>query len=123
MTTTLALIDDTFSSNESSGRKTIYASVSCTNPYTAAGELITVSTYFKSKFLGGNVVMVQPSVAIAAAGVAATAKFRGDTSSFTSAVIQLFNAGLSATAQAGLFVDSTVANISGTTFVVEMKGY
>jgi hypothetical protein len=123
MTTIFTLIDDTYSSNESSGRKRIFGSVSCVNPYTAGGELLTVSSYFKAKSLGGQVVAVHPSVAIAGAGVAATGKFRGDTSSYTTIALQFFNAGLSATANAGLFVDTTVANMSNTTVMVMLEGY
>ncbi len=123
MTMTLTLIDDTYSSNESSGRKLIFGSVSCTNPYTAVGDLITISTYFKSKFLGGFVGSVNASVTAALAGLASSAKFRGDTSSFTTAVIGLWQTGLSGTASAGLWVDNTTGNISATTFVVGMYGY
>ena len=123
MTATFTIIDDTYSANEASGKKRIFGTVSLTNPYTAGGEAITVSSYFKTKFLGGHVTMVQQSVAIANAGIAATGKFRGDTSSTTTAVLQFFNAGLSGTAQAGLFVDNTVANLSNTTCTVDMVGY
>lgn len=123
MTMTFTLIDDTYSSNESSGRKTIFGTVSCTNPYTAAGDSITVSTYFKSKFLGGFVGAINPSVTAALSGLASSAKFRGDTSSVTTAVIGMWQSGLSGTASAGLWVDNTTANISATTFQVAMIGY
>ncbi len=121
MTMTFTLIDDTYSSNESSGRKHIFGSVSCTNPYTAGGDTFTISTYFKSKFLGGVVTAVNPSVAIGLAGLAGTARFRGDTSSFTSAVVTLFQGGL--TTLSGTWIDNTTANISATTFQALLMGY
>ncbi len=123
MTMTFTLIDDTYSSNESSGRKQIFGTVSCTNPYTAGGDTFSISTYFKAKFLGGVVTAVNQSTAIGLAGVAGSAKFRGDTSSFTSAVVTLFQTGLSATATAGLWVDNTTANISTATFQAVLIGY
>lgn len=125
MTALLTLTDDTYSANSSDGRKRLYGSVSLTNPYTAGGELITTSTYFgasNAKLDGGNVMMVNPSVAIALAGVLATGKFRGDNSSTTTVALQFFNAGLSGTANAGLFVDNTTANISAGTVFIELIG-
>lgn len=123
MSVTFTIIDDSGSSNNADGKKRVYGTLSFTNPYTPNGELLTVSSYFPNKFLGGNVMAVGQSVTIANAGLVALAKFRGDTTSTTTAVIQLFNTGLSATANAGLLVDNTVANISNITCLVEMVGY
>ena len=124
MSLTLTIIDDTYSSNSSDGRKRVFFTGSLTNPYTASGEVITtMSTYFYTKFLGGHVTMVNPSVTSALAGIAKTGTFRGDTSSLTTQVLQFFQTGLSGTASAGLWVDNTTANLSATTFTVEAYGY
>lgn len=126
MSLTFTIIDDTYSANGADGKKHIFGTISLTNPYSAAGELVNdATTHFKTKFLGGNITAVQQSVAIALAGVVATGKFKGDTNSVGSASpkLQFFNAGLSGTANAGLFVDNTTANISGGTATVEMWGY
>lgn len=123
MTLTLTIIDDTYSRNGADGVKRVQFTGSFTNPYTAGGESVTTSTYFGTKFLGGTVLAVEPSVGIDNTGIAMTGRFRSDTSSTTTAVLQLFNAGLSGTAKAGLFVDNTVANISNTTITFEMAGY
>jgi hypothetical protein len=123
MTTILTAIDSTYSSNDSAGRKSMYFTVSLVNPYSAAGEVLTVSSYFPHKFLGGTVTMIHQPVTIALAGVLATGKFRGDTTSTTVAILQFFNAGLSGTANAGLFVDNTTANLSTGTVTVNMVGY
>lgn len=122
MTTTVTLTDDTYSANGSDGRKRIYATISLTNPYTAGGEVITTSTYFPNKPDGGKVIMVNPSVTIDNAGIANTGMFRGTNASTTSLLLQFTNAGLTATSKAGLFVDNTVANLSGTTIFVELIG-
>jgi len=123
MSILFTVIDDTYSANGPDGKKRLWGTVSLTNPYTAGGESITVSSYFKTKFLGGKVMMVNPSVTAANAGIAMTGTFRGDTSSTTTAVLQFWNAGLSATANAGLFVDNTTANLSNTTCVIQLEGY
>lgn len=123
MTATFTLVDGAYSEQASAGRKKLFGSVSLTNPYTAGGESITVSTYFNRTFLGGHITMVNPSVSAANAGIAETGVFRGDTSSITTAVLQFFNGGLSGTANAGLQVDNTVANLSNTTVFVELNGY
>jgi hypothetical protein len=124
MSVLVTILDDTYSANGADGRKRIFASVSLTNPYTANGESITTSTYFKTKFLGGHVTSVSAAVTAANAGIAQTGTFRGDQNSTTAAVLfQMFNAGLPVTANAGLFVDNTVANLSNTTFTMEMIGY
>ena len=123
MTATLTIIDDTYSANGADGRKRIFATISLTNPYTAGGESITTSTYFKTKVLGGSVTMVNPSVSAANAGIARTGTFRGDTTSTSTLLLQFWNTGLSATANAGMFVDNTVANLSGTTIYMEAVGY
>jgi hypothetical protein len=124
MSLTLTIIDDTYSANDGTGRKTVYFTGSLTNPYTAAGESLTsTSVYFKTKFLGGHVTAVNPSVTSALAGVARTGTFRADTSSLTLHVLQFFQTGLSGTSSAGLWVDNTTANLSATTFTVAMYGY
>lgn len=123
MTAILTPIDDTYGANLPDGTKRLRFTVSLVNPYTAGGELLTVSTYFPDKFLGGTVQMVEPSVPIARAGILATGTFRGDVNSVTTAALQFFNSGLSATASAGVFVDNTVANLSTSTLTVEMVGY
>lgn len=123
MTATFTILDDTYSANSADGKKRIWGTVSLTNPYTAGGESITVSSYFKKEFLGGNVTLINPSVSAANAGIAQTGRFRGDTSSTTTAVLQFWNTGLTGTANAGLFVDNTTANLSNTTITVQMTGY
>jgi len=123
MTATFTIIDDQYSANEGTVHKHVFGTVSLTNPYTAGGESITVSDYFKTKVKGGDVTLVNPSVTIDNAGIAATGKFRGDTSSVTTLVLQFYNNGLTGTSKAGLYVDNTVANLSSTTVVVEMWGY
>lgn len=123
MTMTFTPIDDTYSANESSGRKHIFGTVSCTNPYTASGDTFSTATYFKAKFLGGVLTMVNPSMTANQIGRVRTATFRGDTSSFAAAVVQLLDVGLSGTANAGLFVDNTTANISSHTYSCVLFGY
>ncbi len=123
MTALFTLADATYAEQASAGRKKIFGSVSLTNPYTAGGESITVSTYFNRQFLGGHITMINPSVSAANAGIAETGVFRGDTNSITTAVLQFWNGGLSATANAGLQVDNTIANLSSTTLWVELNGY
>lgn len=122
MTTIVTLTDDTYSANSSDGRKRIYASISCVNPYSTGGESITTSTYFPSKFDGGKVTAVNAAVNIDLVGSASTAVFRSTSASTSTALLQLLNVGLTATTKAGLFVDNTVANISNLTFQVEMIG-
>lgn len=125
MTALLTLTDDVYSANNGDGRKRLYGNVSLTNPYTAGGETISFSTYFSggvAKFDGGVITMINPSVSATNAGIASTGKFRGDNSSTGSAVLQLWNTGLTGTANAGLLVDNTVANLSSTTFFVELIG-
>lgn len=122
MSVNFTLIDDTFSANESSGRKRIFGVLSFTNPYTAAGEVLTaVATFFKAKWLGGRVMSVRQDVPVSLAGLASTGTFRGDANSIASVVVQLFQGGL--TTLSGTWVDNTTANISGLTCNVEMNGY
>lgn len=132
MSLTLSVIDDTYSANDSTGRKHLFATVSLTNPYTASGETVDLTSYFKNKFLGGTVRIVNPSVSIDNAGIVASGTFRGDTNSVSTTnlstgggnpVLQFFNIGLSGTAKAGLRVDNTVANLSSSTIVVDVLGY
>lgn len=123
MTLTLTIIDDKYSANDATGRKTLYFTGSFTNPYTAGGEIITVSSYFPNKWLGGAVESVDFNCSDANTGVARTGTFLGDANSTSVVALQLFNAGLSGTASAGLFVDNTVANLSGTTVTLRMTGY
>jgi hypothetical protein len=124
MTLTLTVIDDQYQGNAGDGVKTIRFTGSFTNPYTAGGESVTLSTYFPHKFLGGNpAACINPSVAIALAGVGATAAFRGDPNTTLVAKVQLFNAGLSGTSSAGLFVDNTTADISTLTTTIMAQGY
>lgn len=122
MTTTFTIVDDTYSANDTTGRKRIFGSASIGNPYTAGGESITVSSYFKTKFLGGQVVAINPSTSIQAAGIAHTGTLRADNSSITTVVLQLYNAGLGGTSSAGIFVDST-ANVQSCTVFLELIGY
>ncbi len=114
MTATLTLTDDIYSTNTSDGNKTLYFNISLTNPYTAGGEIITVSSYFPNKVHGGQILMVNPSVAVANAGLASHSTFRGTNTSTTSVALQFFNVSLGG-ATAGNFVDNTVANLSNTT--------
>jgi hypothetical protein len=123
MSVTFTIIDDSVSANGADGRKHIFGTLSFTNPYTASGETITVSSYFPNKFLGGAVTAVNASVSLANMSKVKLSQFRGDTTSTTSAVIQLFDVGLTGTASAGLLVDNTTANISNTTCTVELWGY
>lgn len=126
MTTTFTITDDIFFANESSGRKTVHGLLSCTNPYSAGGEVFNWQTgtlnFFKSKFYGARVVYINPSVPVGLAGLGATGTFRGDNSSIASALFQLFNSGLSATATAGQWVDNTVSNISGLSIGIQAYG-
>lgn len=123
MSLTFTIIDSSDTVNTSDGLKHIRGTFSFTNPYTAAGESLSLSTYFPNKFLGGQVLQINPSVTLALTTNMALGKFRGDTTSTTTAVFQMFNVGLSATASAGLLVDNTTANISGSTCTVELWGY
>lgn len=122
MTTTFSITDDRYSANDATGRQRIFGTCSIGVPYTAGGDAITVSSYFPTKFLGGKVVGINPSTSVQAAGIAHTGTFRADPSSTTTVYLQLFNAGLTATAQAGLFVDSTI-HVQSCTVYVEMFGY
>lgn len=123
MSITATLIDDKYSANDAAGRKTLYFTVSLTNPYTAGGESITVSSYFPNKVLGGNVTMVNPSVSIDAVGGLRNGVVRGDTSSTTTVVLQLLGCGLAGTSKVGLWVDNTVANVSNQTCTLQLIGY
>jgi hypothetical protein len=122
MTATATLIDGQYNQGQSDGNKSLLFSVSITNPYSTGGELVSISGYFPKQFRGGHRAMVNPSVTTANAGVASTATIRGDTSSTASIGLQFWNAGLSGTASAGLFVDNTVANLSGTTLHMMLSG-
>jgi len=126
MSLTLTAIDDRYQANQGDTKR-MWFSGSLTNPYTASGETVGANTYFPKYFLGGGITAVHPSTSIALAGVIATGKFRADASSVASTaalapVLQFFNAGLSATANAGLFVDNTTANLSNGTFLCYMEG-
>ncbi len=124
MTLTLTVIDDQYGNNGGDGVKRMRFTGSFTNPYTAGGEAVTLTSYFKTKFLGGNpAAIINGNVAIALAGVGATARFRGDPNTTLAAKIQLFNAGLSGTAAAGLFVDNTTADLSTLTTTIHAEGY
>lgn len=123
MTTTLTIIDDQYSANGIDGRKRLNFLISCTNPYSTGGEIITVSSYFPNKFLGGRVTMVNPSVTVDLTGIAASGTFRATTASTTTVLLQLLNTGLPVTAAVGRWVDNTVANISTTSFYAELVGY
>src|SRR5688572_15072767 len=122
MTTVITELTDKYAANDGNGYKRMRLSVSCVNPYTAGGEAITLSSYFKSAFHGGSLLAVNPSVSIALACIVSSGTFRGDTNSYASAVLQFYANGLSATAQAGLRVDNTTANISAATVYVEVVG-
>lgn len=122
MSLTFTILDDTYSANDSTGRKRIFGTVSLTNPYTANGESFTVSTWFKTKFLGGHVTQVAAAVTTANAGIARTGTFRSDTNSVSAAVLfQMFQGGL--TTLSGTWIDNTTANLSNTTFTLELFGY
>ncbi len=123
MSILFTVIDDTYSANGTDGKKRIWGTVSLTNPYTANGEVITTSTYFKTKFLGGKVMMVDQQVTAANTGIALTGTFRGNTASTSVTLLQFFSVGLTGTANAGLFVDCSTANLSSTTLTVQMEGY
>lgn len=122
MSLTLTVIDDVYT-NAADGTKTVRYTGSFTNPYTAGGESIDVSTLFPHKFLGGRVEMIAAAVAIAAVGPLATAVIRGDTSSTSTVVLQLLSVGLPGTTAAGAFVDNSVANISGYSCTIALTGY
>lgn len=119
MTTTITPIDSTYSSNDSSGRKRLFVTASITNPYSTGGDAIDLTSYFKTKFLGGKIAGINPSVSAANAAVASTGQFRGDSSSL-SPKLQFWNTPLTAT---GVLVDNTIANLSGTTIYLEVVGY
>lgn len=121
MTAAFTIIDDSGSANGPDGRKRIFGTLSFTNPYTTGGDSFSLSTYFPHAFLGGRVVAVNPSVTVALAGSLAHSTFRADTTSTSTAVIQIFDGGL--TTLSGTFVDHTTANISGATCTVELFGY
>ena len=121
MTATFTIIDDVTSANGPDGRKRIFGTLSFTNPYTANGDLFSLSTYFPNKFLGGRVTAINPSSTIALAGLLAHATFRADSSSTATAVIQLLSTGLGSSF--GGLVDNTTANVSGLTCTVELFGY
>ncbi len=124
MTLALTVIDDQYAGNDGTGAKTIRFTGSFTNPYTAGGERITVSTYFPKKFLGGSpAAAISQQVPIDLAGIGASAKFRGDTASTSVVLLQLFNSGLPGTAAAGRWVDNSVADISTLTTTGYMVGY
>jgi hypothetical protein len=119
MTTTITPIDSTYSANDSTGRKRLFVTASVTNPYSTGGEAIDLTSYLKTKFLGGSVAGINPSVSAANAAVASTAQFRADSSSLTPK-LQMWNTPLTAT---GVLVDNTIANLSGTTIYLEVVGY
>ncbi len=121
MTLTLTAIDDSQSANNADGTKTIRYTGSFTNPYTAGGEVITLSSIFKQKFLGGRVEMVHQDVAVGDAGMLASAVIRGNvTTTPTTCKVQLFN---SAVVLNGRFVDNTVADISNYSCTFALTGY
>ena len=119
MTSTFTPIDSTYAANDSTGRKRLFGTVSITNPYSTGGEVVDLSSYFKTKFLGGEVTMINPSVSATNAAIAQSGKFRGDTSSL-SPKLQFWNTPLLGT---GVPVDNTISNLSGTTLTVEVYGY
>lgn len=126
MSLTLTVIDDRYQANQGDTKR-MWFTGSLTNPYTANGETVGANTYFPKQFLGGGVTAVNPSVTAALAGIARTGTFRADTNSVGSTaalapVLQFFQTGLAATASAGLWVDNTTANLSGTTFTCFMEG-
>ena len=115
MSVTLTAISGPYNVNGANGIKSRYFIASFTNPYTAGGESVTVSSYFNAAgaCIGGRVVAIDPRVAIAAVGPMAAACIRGYSASVAAVKIQLLDVGLPGTANAGLLVDSTTANISG----------
>lgn len=123
MTMTLTAVDSTYHSNDATGLKRIFFAGSATNPYSTGGEVFTVSSYFKTKTLGGKVTMVNAACTIDLAGIAASGLIRGDTTSTTSVLFQFLNNGLPVTATVGRWVDNTVANISTMSFYCELIGY
>jgi len=121
MTTIVTLTDDTYSANGSDGRKRVYASISCVNPYTATGEVIT-NSWFPNKFDGGKVTAVNPSCTVDLAGIGNSGLFRTTAASTSTLTLQFLNTGLPFTAAVGRWVDNTVANLSTLTLQVEMIG-
>ncbi len=121
MTSTFTPIDSAYDSSSrlANGNRRIWGTVSVTNPYSTGGDSFSVSTFFKEKFFGGHVGAVNPSVSVGNAGIARTGTFRGDSNSYTTAVLQFFNNALTVNGQ---FVDNTVANLSGTTLQVVIEG-
>lgn len=131
MTLTLSIIDDTYSANDAMGRKDLLFTGSFVNPYTAGGETCDFSSYFKRKFYGGGIRAVNASVTTALSGIVSSGTFRGDTNSVATTnlstgggnpVLQLWAIGLSGTANAGLRVDNTTANISASTVIISAIG-
>jgi hypothetical protein len=123
MTTVLTAVDSTYHSNDATGLKRIFFSGSSTNPYSAGGESIDISAYFKTKLLGGKVTMVNPSVTVDLTGIAASGTVRATTASTTTLLLQFLNTGLPVTTAVGRWVDNTVANISTMSFYAELIGY
>lgn len=121
MSTTLTIIGSRLEGGNADQISRLRYTVSCTNPYTAGGEVITTLPFTK-KFFGGKVLQVNPVCATNLAGAAANSAFRGDTSSTATIVLQLLQTGLSGTASAGFWVDNTTANISNLTFTMEVSG-
>ncbi len=126
MSLTLTAIDDRYQANPGDTKR-MWFTGSLTNPYTAGGESVGTNTYFPRQFFGGKVTAVSGAVSTALAGIIQSGTFRGDVSSVATTaaltpLLQFYQGGLAATANAGLWVDNTTANLSGGTFVCYMEG-
>ncbi len=127
MTLTLTAINDKYAANNANVVKTTYWNVSATNPYTTGGELLTdLSGVCNHSILGGICVQTGANVAENLAGIAASAQISADyatstcLTTSTTAKLKLWNITLGG-ATGGTWVDNTVANISGMTFVLRVE--
>jgi hypothetical protein len=122
MSMTVTIINDRYSTTDGSQRKYIDYTISCTNPYTANGEVLSdFSGHFNKEFLGGWTTMVNPSVTVNLAGLAKSCVPRATTASTSTITLQLLAMGFATTAW-GNYVDNTTANISNCTFTLRMSG-
>lgn len=119
MTTTLTLLDSVYDSNEASGRKRLFATLSILRPSTAGGDALDITGYFPNTFLGGVRVGINPNVSIAGAGVAALGTVRADSTSTATIIFQLMNVGVGASF--GALIDNTIS-VQSTTVTIELIG-
>jgi len=118
MSTTVTLRDDIYSQNDATGKKRLFVTISCTNPYTANGELVDCSTYFDT-VEAVNIVGVGPSVSATLSGLASTAKAKFVPGTSTSFLLQMFNVSI---VPGNGWIDNSTANISNLTIYAELIG-